>query len=664
MLQLLWGLFVLLLLTGACGVLASGDKIHPALLPLPLLAGSALLLYGFGILGALRAGAALVVLLLAAAWVAGLVKLRPAGFAKACRKALTTPGIALFLGGTAFLWVLFFVQQPMFTQWDEFTAWGLAPKMVVERGAFYVADPVNLKASFTYPATSLVTFLFQPFGVWSEWACLAALDTLALACVAAATALPRDRWYGGVLVFAAGVLLPYFFRDPTPGAYATQYVNAMADLPMAMLFGGTLCLYLGTGGRRGVFWLTALPLALLTLTKDICFAYGLIAAFVIGLDSLARGKGPFPKRLASAALPAGGLAVVVLAAFLSWSRYTAAVTPTADTAASVGSAGLSYGAVLTGGIKQLLGIGRDEKFAQIMAAMGDAFFTRRVCLLGGGALAVAAITLVAAAAWLASEKGPARRSVLVMHLGLGFCFGALYLFHLILYYYNFSDVEGLALKDYDRYLTPYYQAWMLAMLCQLARAARGKLGRGTLGAAVAAVVAIFCWRGVPAAGFWTGADSLYTLRADVQERAGTMNTVLDWKDRVLVLSQGDDATRWYYYRYELTAQVVNGFGGFYGRLGETQDRWDSDFMNLVESENWTLYDYKAVCVPDTLVAYMAEKDCDYLLIDRADDYLEREFSPLFEGGLTADMPATLYHFEGEDAEVPFTVAAVAESEVQ
>ena len=64
---------------------------------------------------------------------------------------------------------------------------------------------------------------------------------------------------------------------------------------------------------------------------------------------------------------------------------------------------------------------------------------------------------------------------------------------------------------------------------------------------------------------------------------------------------------------------MNGFGGFYGRLGETKDRWDSDFMNLVESENWTLYDYKAVCVPDTLVAYMAEKDCDYILIDRANE---------------------------------------------
>ena len=178
------------------------------------------------------------------------------------------------------------------------------------------------------------------------------------------------------------------------------------------------------------------------------------------------------------------------------------------------------------------------------------------------------------------------------------------------------------------------------------------------------IFAVFCWRGVPAAGFWSGADSLYTLRADVQSRADTMNTVLGWPDRVLVISQGDDATRWYYYRYELTAQVVNGFGGFYGRLGETQDRWDSDFMNLVESENWTLYDYKAVCVPDTLVAYMAEKDCDYILIDRADDYLQREFSPLFEGGLTNDMPAALYHFEGADAAVPFKLAAVAESGVE
>ena len=664
MLHLLYALALLLLLGGAAALLAERFTLSPALLPLPLLSGTVVVLYVFGIAGFLRAGAVVVLLALAAVWVAALVKRRPAGAVQAWQNAVTTPGFALFLGGAAFIWVLFFTQQPMFTQWDEFTAWGLAPKMVVERGAFYVADPVNLKASFTYPATSLVTFLFQPFGQWAEWACLAALDTLALACLAAAAAPPRDRWAGGVLVFAAGFLLPFFLSATPTGSYATQYVNAMADLPLAMLFGGTLCLYYAVVRKEHTFWLTALPLAVLTLTKDICFAYGLIAAFLIGLDLWLAANEPLKKAFPKALLKAGALAVVVLAAFLSWGRYTAAVTPTADTAASVGSEGLSYGAVLVGGVKQLLGIGRDEKFAQIMSAMGSAFFTRRVCLLGSGALAVAAITMIAAAAWLAAEKGAARRRILAAHLGFAFCFAALYVFHLILYYYNFSDLEGQMLKDYDRYLDPYYQAWMLAMLCLLAKAARQRFGQVALAGASAAVLAVFCWRGVPAAGFWTGADSLYTLRADVQTRAAAMNAALNWNDRVLVLSQGDDATRWYYYRYELTAQVVNGFGGFYGRLGETQDRWDSDFMNLVESENWTLYDYKAVCVPETLVAYMAEKDCDYLLIDRSDGYLERSFSPLFEGGLNGDMPATLYHFEGADAEVPFTVAAVAESGVE
>ena len=663
MLHLLYALALLLLLSGACAILGEKSNLSPALLPLPVLSGAVVVLYLCGIAGILRAGAVLVLLALAAVWVLGLVQLRPAGVFKAWQSALYAPGFALFLGGAAFIWVLFCVQKPMFTQWDEFTAWGLAPKMVVERGAFYVADPVNLKASFTYPATSLITFLFQPFGHWAEWACLAAIDTLALTCLAAAAALPRERWACGVLVFVAGFLLPLFFSATPTGSYATQYVNAMADLPLAMLFGGVFCLYYAVGREKRTFWLTALPLAVLTLTKDICFAYGLIAAFLIGLDLLFAADGPVKKAFPKALLKAGGLAVVVLAAFLSWGRYTAAVTPTADTAASVGSEGLSYGAVLVGGVKQLLGIGRTEKFSQIMAAMGSAFFTRRICLLGGGVIAVAAITMVAAAAWLAAEKGPARRRVLAAHLGFAFCFAVLYLFHLILYNYNFSDIEGLALKDYDRYLAPYYQAWMLAMLCLLARSAKEQLSQLALGGAAAVIMAVFCWRGIPAAGFWTGANSLYTLRADVQNRADTMNTVLNWPDRVLVISQGDDATRWYYYRYELTAQVVNGFGGFYGRLGETQDRWDSDFMNLVESENWTLYDYKAVCVPDTLVAYMAEKDCDYILIDRADDYLQREFSPLFEGGLTNDMPATLYHFEGAAADVPFTLAAVAESGV-
>ena len=70
----------------------------------------------------------------------------------------------------------------------------------------------------------------------------------------------------------------------------------MADLPLAMLFGGTLCLYFAVGRRKIAYWLVALPLAVLTLTKDICFAYGLIAAFLIGLDLWLAADEPAERR--------------------------------------------------------------------------------------------------------------------------------------------------------------------------------------------------------------------------------------------------------------------------------------------------------------------------------------------------------------------------------
>ena len=415
-----------------------------------------------------------------------------------------------------------------------------------------------------------------------------------------------------------------------------------------------------------------MPLAVLTMTKDIGFAYALIVTFLIGLDQLFGTPHPDtkPARIFGVSLAKCTiLAAVVLAVFISWNRYTAAVTPTETTGASVGSAGLSYGAVLTGGIKQLLGIGREERFAQIMQSMGQAFLYRRVCLVGAPIMAVSCILLLFTAAFVAAPAGAARRRTVVGFVGGAFCFAALYLFHLILYFYNFSEAEGSALKDYERYIAPYLQGWMLYGFCVLGFAvgqgsgAAQRLGRAALGLAAAAVLGIFAWRGVPAAGFWTNADSLYTLRRDVKNRAEAMNTVLDWPDRVLVISQGDDATRWYYYKYELTAKVVNGYGGTWWGNDDYSSRWDSDFMNLVESLNWTLYDFEAVCTADSLTAYMEEKQIDYLLIDRADDYLEREFSSRFEGGLKANMPATLYRFEGRSKPIAFTPVAVAESGV-
>ncbi len=105
-----------------------------------------------------------------------------------------------------------------------------------------------------------------------------ALDTLALAQCGGSFGSASPAVGGGILVFRDRVCAAVLLLNNPAGSYAPQYANAMADLPLAMLFGGALCLYYSVGHRRRAFWLTGLPLMLLTLTK-IFAAYGLIAAF-------------------------------------------------------------------------------------------------------------------------------------------------------------------------------------------------------------------------------------------------------------------------------------------------------------------------------------------------------------------------------------------------
>ena len=114
MLHLLYALALLLLLSGACTILGEKSNLSPALLPLPVLSGAVVVLYLCGVAGFLRVGAVAVLLALAAVWVVGLVQYRPAGVADAWKSAASAPGFTLFLGGAAFIWVLFCVAADVY----------------------------------------------------------------------------------------------------------------------------------------------------------------------------------------------------------------------------------------------------------------------------------------------------------------------------------------------------------------------------------------------------------------------------------------------------------------------------------------------------------------------------------------------------------------------
>ena len=102
---------------------------------------------------------------------------------------------------------------------------------------------------------------------------------------------------------------------------------------------------------------------------------------------------------------------------------------------------------------------------------------------------------------------------------------------------------------------------------------------------------------------------------DVAQRAALVNPYLNWDDQVLLISQGDDATRWYYYGYELNAQLAYGFGGF--GYEEGANNWVSTFMSLVTPKHdpWNEefygfqkeYPYTAECSQDDLVNFLRQK---------------------------------------------------------
>lgn len=648
-LYLFWGVIL------AAGAIGSVLELEPGLLLLPILGGCIVWLLLFGMAGALEWGWLLLLVLALGGffWAAYRGKLPRLG------EYVDRPVMHFVLVASTFIWLLFAVQEPMFIQWDEFTFWGTACKMVSEQNMLYPGAPGNLAARAYLPGMMMISYLFQG-GHWAEWQCLAAYAFLFLAAFAACASLPRQHWAESFLLLGAGVLLPFFFTVAVPGEASKVYLNAMGDIPLGLCFGGTFCVWLGTGHKKSGLVLTALSLCMLTLIKDMGLAYGLILVGVIFLDLCARQKKYSVKTIAMQLIPAFLLALPVLACFMGWSKYVS-IAASIDKN-SVGSAGVSYAGILVGGVQQLLGMGRTETFAKLMNLMAAAFTGRSVGLLGSGVRVVALLALVNAAAFACAPKGQ-RRRVAAVFAGFAAAFVVFYLFHLFLYYYNFAEVEALALKDYDRYIGPYYMGWMLASLGMLGRAAvfghLPRVGRWSVLGVCGFVAAVFVARGVPAGAFWNDLSGLYTLRTDVQQRAEAVNPALDWNDRVLVISQGDDGNRWYYYNYELNATVVHGFGGYCRSADEPLDQWDAGFMNIVEALNWELYDYQAVCTRPGLIYWLESHDCNFILIDAIDDYFVDEFGSMFTQPLPKDMGegALLYRVEGSGDELHFTLAA-------
>ena len=204
-------------------------------------------------------------------------------------------------------------------------------------------------------------------------------------------------------------------------------------------------------------------------------------------------------------------------------------------------------------------------------------------------------------------------------------------FHLFLYVFNFQPEEALQLKDYARYIGPYYVGVAFMLLGQLALAAKPQARLVQVGLA-AVLCILFVWRGMPLAGFWNYPHTIYSVRDDVKSRAEQVNDLLNWEDTVLLISQGDDVTRWNYYGFDLNATLAKGFAGNgYGpQLEEGTDWWMTTHMNLVDpNSQQSMYAYSTLCTPEDLKRFLQDMRYDYILVDESDEYIAQVIGPAF-----------------------------------
>ena len=303
-----------------------------------------------------------------------------------------SPAMVYFLLASLAVIVLFAVRRPIFNEWDEFSFWGIAPKVVKTENQLYTYNPGEMRVSTFVPGIIMLDYAFQFLGsVFVPWKVYAAYDILFFAVFAAAISmLGRRHWHIAVPAAAVLTLVPYMVSVYQRGIYVqTTYMNAYSDIPMGLLFGAGLVLYFAPRKKTPILMTGAvLAVTASCLSKDMGFALCLIAAAIICFDLLFVQKEDVPffrlKGLGGKLCWCASLVGAPLAAFFGWAAHMSVVLGS-NRFDIGGSADMGMVQMVTTGIAELLGIGRTQKFTDIMELMKSAFFNTRLTMFSVGA---------------------------------------------------------------------------------------------------------------------------------------------------------------------------------------------------------------------------------------------------------------------------------------
>lgn len=603
-------------------------------------AASALFLCALGMAGAFGAASAL--LYIAAALSALLLLRDEPGERRALLERFCTPATAFFLIASAAFYLILYIKQPWFQQWDEFSFWGIAAKNVFERNELYTLfDSSMLSVSYA-PALPLFSCFMQRLSpAFSEWQVMAAYDVMAasaLSLLFSRESFKKPLRLLCITLFSALGLYMFWYSFLGSRLFAT----AMADMQLGIMLGGALLMWFCSDERGASrYFACLLGLALLPMIKDVGLAFGLVAAVIITADMLISRAYPFKKHNW---LAVAGLFAAVYFSYAAWNLHYAA-THAVDRSAVF----YQYSAV------QMLA-GEDVFFNGILAKMfGEELFTRQLVMFGpiiDMLVVFTAIPLICAL-FCKNKRGAARLycgSLLLLAGFFAYYFFIAYAYAAIFYHY-----DDFYLSSFERYISSYAIGWYIALV-GLVKSEAGewrfkRVRDGGALACLALTAAIFVFTPVhPDQYLLTSSKVTQPLseqRAVWRNEAEALKAELPADARLYLVCQGSDGEEWFYLNYELQPLYLCKTleGGNFVPASDERGRYDT-FADAGE-----------------FMEYLGANKADYLLVERTDEYFDENFSQLFTDGLAAFKrgETKLYELVDENGAARFAPTALKEA---
>ncbi len=649
-------LLVLPALLGVCLALQKYSKISAGAAPLAGLSGIFLILFLGGMSGVLPLAAWGVVL---AGWlsvaVCGWHSIKTKSSTAWC--SLLTPASILFWGGAVLLTLRLAWLKPAFLNFDEYSFWGAATRLITENGILYPACETGRPWVMTeLPGIPLMGYLFQLVGAFAPWKSIFGVDLLMLASLAAAVSCCEKKsprlW--GPIAFAA-ILLPTAMTIPgRTGLVNTTWLEILGDLPAGILFGGAVAFWLVVREEKSCARWWMLPVLCLTASiKSNTLPLALAAAGFVFLDWVLLPPEQMPHGV-RAVLGRIGFGVSALAVpmvqYVLWSRYTLPfVLENATTGGMGDTANASLPAVVLNGVKMLLGGRGDSFFEQHRSdlfayadVMQQAFFQRQVSIFGSGAAVCAVIGLVLVLAVLAAPSLRQRLRVALFAVGSTVCFAGYWLMLLLSYAFIFKDSSPslMGIASYARYMDSYYAGWLLLALALLAHQAAKRVSlRGFVGVLGTAVLLAVCtaqaWQ--PQFTIFGASRNVYAEDAARSAQAEQIRAALEPDDRVFLIRQGDDGFYWFWYAQALMPNILEyGAGG--GTYGSPQ-----------YEDGQPYYQSYTVSELDKLIQ---ESGANCILTVKTDDIFVKSYADLFTDGLQAAQEGVALYRSGTEGYAP------------